>query len=261
MFFPLFKVLDLTGFLELSYLAPNNWENRIRKKLSIYSLTPNNSSWRCQKIEEIKYGQVLRFTTEDFSDEYLETNLRLFYPTASELPEELETLPEVPFWESRIPEWRCTSGLANLKSQTSYQSEIFPLPTKASMMTLHPFIQYGDVDNFLLVLNVVKEPIIKKNLINFYNSMDLTLKGSSEVQTNSATCIPIDQFNFAPTDLPLIITPTGAGIPFGLGIARDGSMLSLEHTHPPASFVLFGDRNSIQSSIKKRWFQRLESIK
>jgi hypothetical protein len=249
------------GFLELGYFGPNNWENRIRKRMSIYSLTPRSTFWNCEKIEEIKYGQVMRFTTEDFDHERLDTNLRLFYPSPNDLPKELETLPEEPFWESRIPEWRCTSGLVNSKSQTSYQSEIFPLPTKASMMTFHPFIQYGDVNNYLLVINVIKEPIIKKNKINFYNSTDLTLKGSSEVQTNSATCITIDQFNFSPTELPLIISLTCAGIPFGLGVARNGSMLSLEHTHPPASFALFGDRNSIQSSIKKRWFGRLESIK
>ena len=48
-----------------------------------------------------------------------------------------------------------------------------------------------------------------------------------------------------------------SGIPFGLGIAKSGRMLSLEHTHPPASLVLHGDRRGVQGKIKKSWIEKL----
>ena len=80
--------------------------------------------------------------------------------------------------------------------------------------------------------------------------------GIAKVSTNSATCIPLNDIGYLPTDLPLFISPSMAGIPFGLGVSRDGHMLSMEHTHPPASFVLFGNRNAIQGKIKKTWFNK-----
>ena len=42
-----------------------------------------------------------------------------------------------------------------------------------------------------------------------------------------------------------------AGIPFGFGISKKNNMLSMEHTHPPASFVIHGERFSIQKKIKE----------
>ena len=34
-------------------------------------------------------------------------------------------------------------------------------------------------------------------------------------------------------------------------------MLSLEHTHPPASFAVHGERFKVQAEIKKQWFNAL----
>ena len=49
-----------------------------------------------------------------------------------------------------------------------------------------------------------------------------------------------------------------AGIPFGFGLNRTAPMLSLEHTHPPASFVVHGNRFETQKIIKTNWFNILK---
>jgi len=250
------KVLDLEGFLELSYMPANNWENRVTSELNIYLLWSDGNSWNVKLFSKIKFGQVVRITTSDVDRKCIESGVCLFYPTKEELAGPLNSLPTKEVWSSRIPEWRCTTGFHNQISQTSYQGEIFPLPAKASLLTFHPFIQYGSVDNYLLVLNISKDPTIKESTINLYNSANLELRGDAKVKTNSAICIPLNDFKFTPNELPLFISPNMAGIPFGLGVSHDGQMLSMEHTHPPASFVLFGDRNSMQSRIKKTWFKK-----
>ena len=38
---------------------------------------------------------------------------------------------------------------------------------------------------------------------------------------------------------------------------KDKSIMTLEHTHPPASLVLHGNRNAIQGQIKSNWFNKL----
>ena len=83
MFFPLMKVLDLDGFLELSYLPANNWENRVKTELNIYLLWPDGKSWNVQLFGKIKYGEVLRVTTADVDVKVLKIvanpkNMRVF---------------------------------------------------------------------------------------------------------------------------------------------------------------------------------------
>ncbi len=50
-----------------------------------------------------------------------------------------------------------------------------------------------------------------------------------------------------------------AGIPFGLAVSHNKQMLSLEHTHPPASFAVHGSRFKVQGEIKKQWFTILNT--
>ena len=261
MFFPILRALHLQGFLDFGYLSANNWENLESRPMNLYALWTDGDCWRSEFQGVINRGENIRINSNSLRPEMLATGICLIYPTVDELMPKLDLLPKKPYWFSSIPEWRCTSGLFNENAQTSYQAEIYPLPSKASMLTFHPFIQFNLIDNYLLVLNITSEPAIETHQIELFNSSNLERYGLAEVRTNSASVIKLDEFGFTSSDLPLFISRTMAGIPFGLGIAKDGSMLSLEHTHPPASLVLFGNRNQIQSKIKKGWFQRIGESK
>ena len=261
MFFPIFNALNLQGFLDFGYLSANNWENLESRPMNLYFLWTDGDNWRSQFQGVINRGENIRINSNSLRPEMLATGICLIYPTADELMPKLDWLPKKPYWFSNVPEWRCTSGLFNESAQTSYQAEIYPLPSKASMLTFHPFIQFNEIDNYLLILNITREPAIETHQIELFNSSSLERHGVAEIRTNSASVIKLDEYGFTSSDLPLFISRTMAGIPFGLGIAKNGSMLSLEHTHPPASLVLFGNRNQIQSKIKKSWFQRIGEFK
>ena len=257
MFFPLMKTPNLNGFCDLVYESPNNWENRIHKPISLYLLWSNGNRWLSKKISEMNYGDEIRLVTNDIDEKCLATGLALIYPSLEPIEPELSTLPSRKVWYSEIPAWRNTSGFYNEFTQVSYQSDIEPLPSKASLLTFHPFIQFGDVINNLLVLNVTNDPKIQSGKISMFNSFDKSFIADSLISTNSLTTIPLDIYSFKPTDLPVFYSPEIAGIPFGLGIAKSGKMLSLEHTHPPASLVLHGNRRAIQGKIKKSWIEKL----
>ena len=257
MFFPLMKTPNLNGFCDLVYESPNNWENRIHKPISLYLLWSNGNRWLSKKISEMNYGDEIRLVTNDIDEKCLATGLALIYPSLEPIEPELSTLPSQKVWYSEIPAWRNTSGFYNEFTQVSYQSDIEPLPSKASLLTFHPFIQFGDVINNLLVLNVTNDPKIQSGKISMFNSFDKSFVADTLISTNSLTTIPLDVYSFKPTDLPVFYSPEIAGIPFGLGIAKSGKMLSLEHTHPPASLVLHGNRRAIQGKIKKSWIEKL----
>ena len=251
------KTPNLNGFCDLVYESPNNWENRIHKPISLYLLWSNGNRWVSKKISEMNYGDEIRLVTNDIDEKCLATGLALIYPSLEPIEPELSTLPSRKVWYSEIPAWRNTSGFYNEFTQVSYQSDIEPLPSKASLLTFHPFIQFGDVINNLLVLNVTNDPKIQSGKISMFNSFDKSFIADSLISTNSLTTIPLDIYSFKPTDLPVFYSPEIAGIPFGLGIAKSGKMLSLEHTHPPASLVLHGNRRVIQGKIKKSWIEKL----
>ena len=257
MFFPLMKTPNLNGFCDLVYESPNNWENRIHKPISLYLLWSNGNRWLSKKISEMNYRDEIRLVTNDIDEKCLATGLALIYPSLEPIEPELSTLPSRKVWYSEIPAWRNTSGFYNEFTQVSYQSDIEPLPSKASLLTFHPFIQFGDVINNLLVLNVTNDPKIQSGKISMFNSFDKSFVADTLISTNSLTTIPLDIYSFKPTDLPVFYSPEIAGIPFGLGIAKSGKMLSLEHTHPPASLVLHGNRRAIQGKIKKSWIEKL----
>ena len=251
------KTPNLNGFCDLVYESPNNWENRIHKPISLYLLWSNGNRWLSKKISEMNYGDEIRLVTNDIDEKCLATGLALIYPSLEPIEPELSTLPSRKVWYSEIPAWRNTSGFYNEFTQVSYQSDIEPLPSKASLLTFHPFIQFGDVINNLLVLNVTNDPKIQSGKISMFNSFDKSFVADTLISTNSLTTIPLDVYSFKPTDLPVFYSPEIAGIPFGLGIAKSGKMLSLEHTHPPASLVLHGNRRVIQGKIKKSWIEKL----
>ena len=251
------KTPNLNGFCDLVYESPNNWENRIHKPISLYLLWSNGNRWVSKKISEMNYGDEIRLVTNDIDEKCLATGLALIYPSLEPIEPELSTLPSRKVWYSEIPAWRNTSGFYNEFTQVSYQSDIEPLPSKASLLTFHPFIQFGDVINNLLVLNVTNDPKIQSGKISMFNSFDKSFVADTLTSTNSLTTIPLDVYSFKPTDLPVFYSPEIAGIPFGLGIAKSGKMLSLEHTHPPASLVLHGNRRAIQGKIKKSWIEKL----
>ena len=260
MFFPIMKTPDLDGFCDLVYESPNNWENRIRKAVSIYLLWSDGQNWNSIKLTEMRYGDYFKVNTKNLDEKFLKSGLALIYPSINNLDSRLDALPSKKVWYSEIPAWRNTSGFYNQYTQVSYQADIEPLPPKASLLTFHPFIQFGEVINNLLVLNVTNNPNIKKDKISLFNSYDKSFVADVEIRTNSLTTIPIDIYNFKPTDLPVFYSPNIAGIPFGLGIAKSGRMLSLEHTHPPASLVLHGDRRGMQGKIKKAWIEKLVKL-
>jgi len=260
MFFPIMKTPDLDGFCDLVYESPNNWENRIRKAVSIYLLWSDGQNWNSIKLTEMRYGDYFKVNTKNLDEKFLKSGLALIYPSINNLDSRLDALPSKKVWYSEIPAWRNTSGFYNQYTQVSYQADIEPLPPKASLLTFHPFIQFGEVINNLLVLNVTKNPKIEKDKMSLFNSYDKSFVADVEIRTNSLTTIPIDVYNFKPTDLPVFYSPNIAGIPFGLGIAKSGRMLSLEHTHPPASLVLHGDRRGMQGKIKKAWIEKLVKL-
>jgi hypothetical protein len=251
------KTLDLEGWVSVAYFPPNDWEYLKRKTTYLYFLYSSKGRWKVSYLDKIDLNEVKTFSTKDFSEVYHENSLGLIYPSFDVLPREMDYLPSTKTWLSHFPPWRASSGFRNTTAQVSYQSDLVPLPEKGSLLTFHPFIQFNDIENYLVVLNAQSIPSKLKHSLLIFNSKSKKIVGTTPIQSNSVTTIELDQFNFSETDLPVFVSTTMAAVPFGLGINSTRNLMSLEHTHPPGSFVVRGDRGKVQKHIKTKWFDAL----
>ncbi len=259
-FFPLSNILDTKGFCTVHNYTPNNWQNTEANIKTLWAIYSDGNHWMTKKLESIEVGDSKTIHYEDFG---LPTMANISPLIAlqfrrTNLPERLDSLPSQEFAFTTAPEWRSTVGFSLGTTQTSYQGEINPFPPKASLLTFHPFIQYNEINNYFAFINIEQNPIYRTALLEIYNARTLKLIDTVEVRNNSTNVIPLDIYNFTAQDLPVFVCRSMAGIPFGFGINAEAPMLSLEHTHPPASFAVHGQRFMVQKKIKEHWFSILK---
>ena len=259
-FFPLLTIDKTIGFCTVHNFSPNNWEKIKPSAKSLWAIYSNGEKWITKELDFVQIGESKTYYYDDFEvkkrSDFNPIILLQFRRTP--LLSSLDFLPSHEFIFSNIPEWRSTTGFQLNNTETSYQGEINSFPPKASLLTFHPFIQYSDLENYLIFLNIEQSPIYRKAEIEIYNAETKILLDKVYVKSNHINVIPLDEYGFKPNELPLFICRTMAGIPFGFGISNENNMLSLEHTHPPASFVVQGERYLVQKKIKKKWFDLLK---
>ncbi len=259
-FFPICKILNTQGFCTIHNYKPNNWEKSSSGKKTLWAIYSDGNTWITEEVLSLDQGECHTFKYDDFKlkSKRNHSPLIIFQFRKTPLEKTLKFLPSQEFEFTKTPQWRSTVGFSYKNTQTSYQGEINPFPEKASLLTFHPFIQYGKIENFLAFVNLENSPTSRKTKLEIYNAGNKKFIDSVEVYNNSTNVIPLDNYNFKKNELPVFICRKMGGIPFGFGLNSLSPMLSLEHTHPPASFAIHGSRFNVQSKIKEKWFQSLE---
>ncbi len=258
-YYPLLQAPYCTGNSTLYNFPPNHWE--ITKKSDKYiSLTyMQNNVWRNQTITTLRYNQHKTISHQDISASLPKKTLALLSLSSDKLPKISEKLPLLSIQKTTTPAWRASLTLKNEFTQTSYQGEINPFPSKASLLTFAPFLQFGqEIENYVLLLNVEKKAISRQVEIKIYDAYDKKLKSTQNANSNNISIISLDGLGFDKNNLPVIVCKDMAAIPLYFSCKKNGKFLSLEHTHPPASLVVHGNRFSVQKHLKKYWFLKLK---
>jgi hypothetical protein len=260
-FYPILKAPGCRGWTTLCNFSPNNWESSNASEKLINVTWPQEGFWRTENIGVLKYGEMKKIGLEEVAG-LMPPNIMPFLSlTLSELPAVSRELPQLDIPITGSPAWRASLGLSSALSSTSYQGELDPFPESGSLLTFGPLIQFGDgIENFLILLNLEKTAISRTVRVEIFDSKKKDLKGTFELSNNDATAISLDGLDFKPTDLPLIICRDMSSIPIYFSRTSDGSSLSLEHTHPPASYVIHGKRWAAQKVLKNLWFSKATPI-
>jgi hypothetical protein len=257
-YYPILSAPDCTGWTTLCNFAPNNWEVA-RDSDKVISVTwADGDCWRSQRLGALAKGEMRTITTAEVAELVPSTALALLSLSPSGLPERNDSLPDAVMPRTFMPVWRAALGLSSGSASTSYEGEIEPFPPAGSLLTFCPFLQFGTrTQNYLLFINVEKSPRARQGSLQIYDAATRERRGAFEVRNNSITIVGLDSLGFGPNDLPVMIAREMAGIPLYFSRTADGACLSLEHSHPPASYAIHGRRWDVQKILKTSWFARL----
>lgn len=256
-YYPILKAPGATGWTTISNFAPNNWESGKVGSQFVNVTWAAEGQWITKNLGTLARDEVRTFTGDELLVDIPVEALPLLSLTRARLPETSACLPTLNSFLTTIPVWRATLGLDSGLMKTSYQGEIEPFPPMGTLLTFGPFVQFGKgLENYLLLVNIEKSPAKRISDLEVFDAQGMRLRGSFRVSSNSVNIIPIDDLDLTPEDLPLVICRSMAGVPLYFSRTSDGALLSLEHTHPPASIVVHGRRLEVQRLLKNRWFTR-----
>lgn len=256
-YYPILRAPGAQGWVTLCNYSPNNWEARKHSVQHINVTWRSEGGWASKSLGQLAPGGMCTITASEIGEIVPPETLALLSLTISTLPPSSKVLPETRTFQTRVPVWRATLGLSSAVAQTSYQGEIDPFPPNGTLLTFAPFLQFGtNIQNFLVFLNLEKNPDSRLSELEIYNAEDMASTGRFNVRSNDVNIVSLDGLGFEKSDLPVVICRGMAGIPLYFSRTVDGRHMSLEHTHPPASMVVHGRRWEAQKLLKNYWFKR-----
>ncbi len=258
-YYPILSAPYCTGKTTLFNFSPNNWQSAYKCKQVVSLTYIEDDAWHSKTIGELEYQSFKVINHSDVVDLIPNGALALLSLSKDELPKVSVELPVLNCNRTSVPSYRATLSLNSKFTQTSYQGEIDPFPMQASLLTFSPFLQFGDdIENYVLLMNLEKTPNKRRVEVEIYDAHSKEFKKVQSAFSNQINIISLDDMEFDEQSLPVVVCRGMASIPLYFSSYKQGELLSLEHTHPPASLVVHGNRFGVQKQLKDFWFSQLK---
>ena len=141
-YFPILKAPHCTGQTTLYNFSPNNWESIYKGSQTINLSYTDGIFWHSMVLGELEYGDCQVIKHRDVKSLMPDDDtLPLLSLTQNKLDKISKELPQLVSNQTTVPEYRSTLGLVSQYTETSYQGELNPFPSKASLLTFSPFLQ------------------------------------------------------------------------------------------------------------------------
>lgn len=258
-FYPLINKNKIFNSSTIIYnFPPNNYEGVPLKTRYLSLLSVKDGKWETLLIKEMKPFESYEINYEAISYFINQKSMPILSLTENPLEKSLTDLPTntIP---NTTPEWRASICIHRKGNTSSYQGELQPFPEKATLLSFSTFLQKKhQVKNFLLFINIENKPVqrVSNLILTLANNPNSTI---DEISVSSNTCnfIDLNKYKINDENLLVIYSHQISGIPIFFSYSDDDNSMSLEHTHPPSSFIIHDKRKEFQKKIKKNWFDYL----
>ncbi len=254
-FFPLFSGLPgCKGKTTVHNFAPDFLEKEVMSKKYLSVLWLEEKGWQSKGIATLEPLESRVVTSEEVESYIDGISFSILALTDDRLKERLTNLPSktVP---NTVPSWRATVSIKIGKAEASYQGEIKPFPSKANLISFSPLFQSGyENQHKLLFLNLENDPTIREGTIKWaYADEPKKIIGEKSIYSNNLNLIDIENKVITSNRILIFYSKEIAGIPIYISYSSKDNSISMEHSHPPASMTIHGNRGESQYKIKNRW--------
>ena len=225
------------------------------KDIQLFKCYPDNNEW---KVEEIYKNKDSNFKNNFFilNDLEIRNNEIYFLATKNDLLKfDKYKLDDYNDFTNTIPDFRANFEIffsdKNKLGFSSYQSE-YPfrmIKIKGSILSSVSSIANKEADkNYILLKNIFEKPV--QQIFNGY-LVDIKQKiilENYKLKTNYSNLLLIKN-NYIKPEV-YFITDQFLGIP--VYISEKNGHLSMEHTHPPHTHILSGNKYNVVKNLKER---------
>lgn len=260
-YFPILSAPYCQGETTVYNFSPNNWEVAEKIDQYLYLTFAYEGVWHNLLLNQIGYGNCHVLSRKDLTSNLPDDVTPFISLSKSFLEKTSKELPDTIINKTNFPQYRSSLGLVSQHAKTSYQGELTPFSSRASLLTFAPFLQFGNnIENYILIVNLEISPKKRIEKLEIYDARKKKLCKQLDIYSNHVNIISLDDMGFNIDDLPVIICRGMASVPIYFSVLDKGKSLSLEHTNPPASLVILGNRFGVQNYLKNYWFLQCQPI-
>lgn len=226
----------------------------------IYVTWSDGVNWQNRFIGEIALNQAIKIHLDDLPEDCPLDKTSFVFFHYKEIPEKTDRLvtSDHMFY---MPTWRGNIELYSDYTATSYsgeyQHEMAYYIKKGTLISLSPMFQNGaNIHNKLLFVNMTPDPTLEKHEFITVNPKTDDILHRTEVCANTCNVIDFSGVEFPEDVVTLSVSKGMAGVPIYFSHNDTFTQMSFEHTHPPTSFVQYGDAIAIQRNLKQSWLSK-----
>jgi len=257
-YYPILSTPYAVGKTTVFNFPTRNIPRRYQNPVIIYLVWSNGFEWFFKRLDSVTYGchfsldyiTAASIINDDFQP-FLHISPCELPPTSTSLP---SSSPN--FIQADVT-WRATISLKSLFSDNtaSYQGEIPIFRSGSSCLSFSSLTQNSpDVHNDLFFVNLQSLPFFDKHNLIIFDLLNPTVPlDTIVVYNNTCNFIKLDQYMVDPELLFGISCTSMSGVPLFISHQDSTSRLTMEHTHPPASLFIHGNRFYAQKQVKESW--------
>ena len=221
--------------------------------LHIIAFYSDGKSWITCNLGKIKIGDYKIVYKKKLPHNF--QNKSVFI---SMFKEDFNNTKELPNDDSMksIPNWRSNIKIIGKNCSCSYQGEIPGEMTekKISLVSPSPMLEFSnDISTTFILPNLLKNCSINEFILEILDPNRKVIH-KTKCFTNTMNFIDLNKINFHNKYKMFFFNAKNyGGVPIYFSRNKSLTMMSIEHTHPPTSFVRYGDIYFFQKEMKQYW--------
>jgi hypothetical protein len=226
----------------------------------IHVVWSDQSLWHVRALDTVPPGKSVVWASDDLPPELPEDASPFFFFHPKKLRTTLDRLIISDLMHTQ-PNWRANIQLFSPFTSISYQGE-YPSKMlgieKGTLLSLGPLVQLKTgLASKLILVNLMAKPGNEACHIQFAQMRKQKILFETSVRRNHCNIIDLSFLNCDDSDPVCIFSNDLTGIPIFLTHDPEFKKMSLEHTHPPAEMLVFGDNRKFQKKMKNWWLSKI----